>query len=84
MKEITKKFLESGIVDKTMAKMLEKWGMLSPEELEQAQKPETVVKETLENFIEELELLNQPEAIERKEVQLDPLISEVYDPSKGV
>lgn len=84
MKEITKKFLESGIVDKTMAKMLEKWGMLSPEDLEQAQKPETVVKETLDQFIEELELLNQPEAIERKEVQLDPLLSEVYDPSKGV
>lgn len=83
MKEITKKFLESGIVDNTVAKMLERWGMLTPEELALATEPKAVIKETLENFIEELELLNQPEAIERKETQLDPLIEEVYDPTKG-
>lgn len=83
MKELTQKFLESGIVDKTTAKMLERWGMLTPEELEKAKQPESIVKEALDNFIEELELLNQPEAIERKEVQLDPLIGEVFDPTKG-
>ncbi len=83
MREITKKFLESGIVDKTTAKMLERWGMLTPEELEEAKKPEAVIKETLDNFIEELELLNQPEAIERKETQLDPLDERVFDPTKG-
>ena len=83
MREITKKFIESGIVDKTIAKMMERWGMLTPGELEEATKPKAVIAETLESFIEELELLNQPEAIERKETQLDPLIEKVYDPSKG-
>lgn len=83
MREITKKFLESGIVDKTIAKMMERWGMLSPGELEVATMPKAVIAETLENFLEELEILNQPEAIERHETQLDPLIAEVYDPTKG-
>jgi hypothetical protein len=83
MKEITKKFLESGIVDRTIAKMMERWGMLTPAELEIATAPKAVIHETLSNFIEEIELLNQPEAIERKETQLDPLLSEVYDPTKG-
>lgn len=83
MKELTKKILESGIVDKTIAKMMERWGMLSPEELSLATQPKAVIHETLLNFVEELELLNQPEAIERQEVQLDPLIEEVYDPTKG-
>lgn len=83
MKELTKKILESGMVDRAIAKMMSRWGMLSPEELELATKPKAVINETLANFLEELELLNQPEAIERKEVQLDPLIAEVHVPNKG-
>lgn len=83
MKELTKKFLESGIVDKTIAKMMERWGMLTPEELEVALMPKAVIAETLENFLEELEILGQPESLERKEVQLDPLLGEVFDPTKG-
>lgn len=74
MKELTKKFLESGVVDKTIAKMMERWGMLTPEELAIATQPKAVIHETLTNFLEEIELLNQPEAIERHETQLDPLI----------
>ncbi len=80
MKEITKKFIESGVVDKTMTRMLERWGLLDPSEIPN---PETAARETLDVFIEELELLLQPEALERKEVALDPLLGEVFDPTKG-
>lgn len=70
-KEITKKLLESGIIDRTIARMMERWGMLSPDELELATKPKAVIHETLTNFIEELELLSQPESIERPITKLD-------------
>lgn len=76
MKELTKKILESGIVDRTITKMMERWGMIEPSdyalEVHEQQTREDVVRETLDAFIEELELLTQPEAIERQETRLDP------------
>lgn len=82
MKELTKKILESGLVDKTTAKLLEKWGQLDEGSTDLVGRHE-LTKKTLEDFIEDIELLLQPEAIEKHETQLDPLISEVYDPTKG-
>lgn len=76
MKDLTKKFIESGIVENTIVKMMARWGMLTPEEAELAMRPKAVIHETLANFIEELELLNQPEAIEKHETQLEPLLAE--------
>lgn len=70
MKELTKIVLESGIVDKTVAQLLQRWGSLTPEEYAQITHKQ-VVAESLEIFIEELELLLQPEALERGVTRLD-------------
>jgi hypothetical protein len=70
MKELTKKVLEAGLIDKTTIRLLERWGTLPPEEVEKLQQKQ-IVAETMELFLEELELLLQPEALERKEVSLD-------------
>lgn len=70
MKELTKKLVESGIVDKTLVQLLQRWGSLTPEEYALLTH-EKVVTETLDMFIEELELLLQPEALERSVVSLD-------------
>ncbi len=83
MKELTKKILESGLVDKTTAKLMEKWGQLEEGSSELVDH-HALTRKTLEDFIEDIELLLQPEAIEKKEVQLDPLLGEVYDPEKGM
>lgn len=83
MKELTKKILEAGLVDRTTAKLLEKWGQLEEGATDLVGRHE-LTKRTLEDFIEDIELLLQPEAIEKKETQLDPLIAEVYDPDKGM
>jgi len=56
MKELTKKILEAGLVDKTVAQLLERWHLLTPEEAALAQKPVAVV-EALEKFVENLEEL---------------------------
>lgn len=74
MKELTKKVLESGLIDRATAALLEKWGALDPDETDLVGR-ERITKQTLHDFVEDLELLLQPEAIERKEVQLDPLLN---------
>lgn len=56
MKELTKKILEAGLVDKTVVQLLERWHLLSPEEAAIATKP-VVVVEALEKFVENLEEL---------------------------
>ncbi len=82
MKELTKKILESGIIDRATARLMERWGQLSPEDLT-LMHSSNLARDTINEFVEELELLLQPEAIEKQEVQLEPLIEEVYDPTKG-
>lgn len=84
MKELTKLVLESGLIDKSTATLMERWGQLDPgsidlidqqkitKELTKALSgDERFIRDTLENFVEELELLLQPEAIERGIIRLD-------------
>lgn len=70
MKPLTKKLLESGIIGRTTSVLLERWGSLTPEEVGQLNQ-KRVMTETMEVFIEELELLLQPEALEKDIVKLD-------------
>jgi hypothetical protein len=67
VKDLTKKLIESGIVSKTMAQLFQRWGSLTPEEYTQITNKQ-VVSETLELFMEELEILLQPEALDDREV----------------
>lgn len=69
MKELTKLLLETGIVERSTARLLQRWGALTPEEYAKISQKE-VITETLETFVEELELLNQPEAIEKRETRV--------------
>lgn len=84
MKELTKRVLESGLIDKSTATLMERWGQLEPgaSDLIEQQKltgaldqigrcDERFIRKTLEDFVEELELLLQPEALERGVTRLD-------------
>lgn len=71
MKELTKKLIESGIIDRMTTRLFEKWGTLDPEDISKLRSSD-MVNETVDEFVEELELLLQPEAIEREETRLDP------------
>jgi hypothetical protein len=75
MKDLTKKLIESGIVSKTVAQLFQRWGSLTPEDYAQITNKQ-VVSETLELFMEELEILLQPEALDREVVSLDHPIQE--------
>lgn len=81
MKELTKKLIESGIVDRMTTRLFEKWGALDPDELTKL-RTSNIANETVEEFVEELELLLQPEAIERQETRLDPP-AVIIDRSQG-
>ena len=70
MKPLTKKILESGLVDKTTALMLERWGQLEPMAADLVGK-ESITKKTLEEFVSEIEALVAPEAMEVKETRLE-------------
>jgi hypothetical protein len=79
MKELTKKILEAGLVDKTVVQLLEKWHLLTPEEAALATKPVAVV-EALEKFVENLEELLDREPLETtnkpmRETRLEILIT---------
>lgn len=86
MKKLTQVVLESGLLDKTMAALMERWGFLEPgasnliggtyvltseAQTQSMLGPRAHFRQTLENFVEELELLLQPEAIERGVTDLD-------------
>lgn len=84
MKELTKRVLESGLIDRSTATLMERWGQLEPgaADLIEQQKltgaldqvsrcDERFIRKTLEDFVEELELLLQPEALERGVTRLD-------------
>ena len=78
MKELTRLVLASGLIDKHASKLLERWGCLDPamsdaigdEELATLNSKKKI-REALRDFIEELELLIQPEAIERDTTSLN-------------
>lgn len=71
MKELTRKMLVAGLIDKTTTSLMERWGQLDTGATDILGK-EQLTKKTLESFVEELELLLQPEALERGVAQLDP------------
>lgn len=76
MKELTKKVLESGLIDKHVAQMFEKWGQLEPGATELAGKHK-VTKDTLQQFADEIEdLLDYKKDIHetRLEVRVKPPI----------
>jgi hypothetical protein len=87
VKDLTKKVLESGLIDKHLAILMERWGFLEPgasehvgsqfqttavildSRLQYGRKDQ--VRKILENFVEDLEILLQPESLEREIVRLD-------------
>lgn len=85
MKELTKKVLELGLIDKHTATLMERWGFLEPgvswpsvTNINVTQIPTSAtfnqradIRKVLEEFVEELELLLQPEALDREVVRLD-------------
>lgn len=70
MKPVTKKILESGLVGKHVAKLLERWGSLEPGEADLAGRRQ-VTEEGLKEFAEELDDLLTQEAQEPKETRLE-------------
>lgn len=78
MKELTKLVLESGIVNSSTAILMERWGQLEPGSVELIDKRKVMAEQFLQDFVEELELLLQPEALEREVVRL-PLIDSNSD-----
>jgi hypothetical protein len=53
-----------------MAQLLQRWGSLTPEEYSQVTNKQAAT-ESLEIFMEELEILLQPESLERGITRLD-------------
>lgn len=70
MKELTKLVLESGLVNKSTAVLMERWGQLEPGSVELIDKRKLVAERFLQDFVEDLELLLQPEALEREVIIL--------------
>lgn len=81
MKELTRLVLKSGLIDKHAEILMERWGCLDPGlsyspsvyiiDENTTLESKKQIQQALTNFIEELELLLQPEAIERSETTLD-------------
>ncbi len=89
MKDLTRKVLESGLINKHTAVLMEKWGYLEPGASDMVGKiqglngPTAVtlesnpfkkkeeIRRVLEDFVEDLELLLQPESLERDITNLD-------------
>lgn len=75
MRELTKKILETGLVDETVAALLKKWGAITPEEFLLVQHKQ-VAHETLETFLEKLdELLDTETEADVKETRLEVRIT---------
>jgi hypothetical protein len=85
MRPVTKKILESGIVDRHVAAMLTRWGTIEPTEYDHnRRKFET--KAQLEQFAEELEALIEKEEDLMRETPLDMpvgVLEEFVLPSRG-
>ncbi len=71
-KRLTKIILQSGLLENTTISLMERWGMISREDRDPLREKHVIV-ETLKDFVEELELLLQPEALDKMEVVLDKL-----------
>lgn len=77
MKELTKKILEAGLVDKHLAAMMERWGTLDPGASDLVGRQQ-LTKESLEAFAEDIAGLVDPE----QPVQETILDMEVSPPGK--
>lgn len=70
MKELTRKILESGIVDKHVARLMERWGQLDDGASDLVGK-KRVTRQTLEEFIEDLEQTVEDQVGKLRETSLD-------------
>ncbi len=75
MKELTRIVLESGIVNRSTAVLMERWGQIEPGSADLIDKRKIVAERFLQDFVEELELLLQPEALEREVVRLPSAVT---------
>lgn len=71
MKSVTKKILESGLVDKHVAAMLARWGTIEQDDAHSVGRQSFETKEQLEAFAEELEELLDKEEATMRETPLD-------------
>ena len=86
MKPLVKKILESGLVDKHVAKMMERWCLLD-EGAEELVGKSTITKETLQEFVDDIEDLLEKDS-EMRETRLEVQVSkppvDLYCPTTGV
>lgn len=84
MKPLTKKLLESGIVEKNFAIMLERWGSLDPGAADEVKS--RMVKQRVEEFVDELDEIIESN-MEPKETRIDIVgkgLEVLYCPTAGV
>lgn len=82
-KRLTKIILQSGLLENTTVSLMERWGLLNSVPRNPSIE-KYLITETLKDFVEELELLLQPETLEKMEVVLDRLCEncgqlDIYD-----
>jgi len=77
MKELVKKVLESGLVDKHVARMMERWGTLEPGAADLVGR-EKLTKEGLREFAEEIETLLDAKSEEFKETRLEVEVGDLF------
>jgi hypothetical protein len=84
VKPLTKKLLESGVVEKNFAAMLERWGSLESGAVDEVKSQ--MVQQSVEDFVEEIDELLEAGA-ETKEMTINltmgPTVS-LYSPEIGV
>jgi hypothetical protein len=88
VKPLVKKILESGLVSKHAAKMLEFWGNLDPNSTELVDQKKLTEK-NLEAFIEDIDqLLTERENVDLKETRLEvevrPMPASLFSPRTGI
>ena len=86
MKELTKKILESGLVDEHVARMMERWGQLDDGASDLVGRKK-VTKQTLVEFAEEIDTLVENGLVDLRETRLDidaKVVTSVSFPSSSV
>lgn len=73
MRPLTKKLFELGIVDKTVASMLEHWGSLEPGESDKVN-PVTPATKAIFKMLDELDEIISREGFEKKETKFEVTI----------
>ena len=77
MKELTKKVIEAGLIDKHTTHLFEKWGAIDPEEADQVKRKEAT-KKTLEEFAEAIDGLMATSYMV-KETQFEAYVTGPYN-----